>query len=393
MQGVMFKMRVQNPNKPNAAAKEKAHVAYIAKRPGVVLNEGCYYGLFGRLGTMQQQESLNLVEAKDLIGKRIEEKKVIHRCVLSLREADALRLGIDTPEKWRELTEANVKLIAEGLGIGESDMEYVAAIHMEKGHPHVHISVWDKSDRVREAFVQPTRIEGMRKSINHNVYRELLAEWYHEKSLSRDAMLQMQKELIHGIPDEAVEGRFPNLRRMDAALYKEVSDAIDTFRAGLPPKGRITYQTLTPEQKKELDAIVDRIADTNEEFSAEMERYLFYSEKIGEIGGQEQKEKSVNRAKRDIYNRLGNVVLNGIKEEMKKEKAAAYAAEREERNRAYRMQTVQQLFFDLFRLLSTEADRANRTHTEQRQELSGDAKRELAKKLESTSHMDWNRNG
>ncbi len=393
MQGVMFKMRVQNPNKPKAAVKEKANLNYIATRPGVMLNEGCRHGLFGRVEGAEEQGVLDLKKTKRLIQERIKEKKVIYRCVISLKGEDALRLGVDTPEKWKELTEANVKLIAEGLGIKESDLEYAAAIHMEKGHPHVHISVWDKSDRVREAFVQPRRIEGIRKSINHNVYRELLAEWYHEKSLSRDAMLQMQKELIHGIPDEAVEGRFPNLRQMDAALYKEVSDAIDAFRAGLPPKGRITYKTLTPEQKKELDAIVDRIADTNEEFSAEMERYLFYSEKIGEIGGQEQKEKSVNRAKRDIYNRLGNVVLNGIKEEMKKEKAAAYAAEREERNRAYRMQTVQQLFFDLFRLLSTEADRANRTHTEQRQELSRDAKRELAKKLESTSHMNWNRNG
>ena len=97
-----------------------------------------------------------------------------------------MQLGIDTPEKWQELTESNVKLIAEGLGIKESDLEYVAAIHMEKGHPHVHISLWDKSSRVQEPFVHKNKIKDIRKNLNHNVYKELLSEWYHEKSLSRD---------------------------------------------------------------------------------------------------------------------------------------------------------------------------------------------------------------
>ena len=96
----MFKMRVQNPNKPKAVLKEKANINYIATRPGVVLNEGCEHGLFGRIEKKQQQETLNLKEAKGLIGERMKEKKVIHRCVLSLREEDALQLGIDTPEKW-----------------------------------------------------------------------------------------------------------------------------------------------------------------------------------------------------------------------------------------------------------------------------------------------------
>ena len=72
----MFKMRVQNPNKPKAVLKEKANINYIATRPGVVLNEGCEHGLFGRIEKKQQQETLNLKEAKGLIGERRKEKKV-----------------------------------------------------------------------------------------------------------------------------------------------------------------------------------------------------------------------------------------------------------------------------------------------------------------------------
>lgn len=392
----MFKMRVQNPNKPKAVIKEKANVNYIATRPGVMLNEDRQHGLFGRLAAAQQQEALDLAEAKDLIGKRIRERKVIHRCVLSLREEDALRLGIDTPEKWQELTKENVKLIADGLGIRESDLRYVAALHMEKGHPHVHISLWDDSRKVREPFVHPNKVKEIRKNINHNVYRELLSEWYHEKSLSRDEMLRMQKELIEGIPNDKmdVEGRFPNMRQFDEDLYKEVSEAIDDFKARLPPKGRITYKTLTPEQKEELNQIIDKIVDANEDFSEEMRRYLFYSEKIGEIGGKEQKDKSVDKAKKDIYNRLGNVLLRSIKEEMKQERAAEEeqrAAAREERAKAYRMHSIQRTLFDLFRALSSGTSGKRRDYADQKQEFSAAARRERAKRLENTSHMNWDR--
>ena len=393
MEGVIFKMRVQNPNKPKAAVKEKANLNYIATRPGVMLNEGYRHGLFGRVEGAEEQGVLDLKETKRLIQERIKEKKVIYRCVISLKGEDALRLGVDTPEKWKELTKENVKLIAKGLGIKESDLEYAAAIHMEKGHPHVHVSVWDKSSRVREAFVNPKKTKEIRKDINHNVYKELLAEWYHEKGLSRDEMINMQKELIQGIPNDKteVEGRFPNMRQCSDELYQELSDDIDEFKARLPPTGRITYKTLTPEQKEKLNSIVDKIVEANEDFSEEMKRYLFYSEKIAEINGGKAKKASMDKSKKDIYNRLGNVILKAVKEEMKAERQAAYAAEREAYRKRYRMQSLQRLLFDMFRMLSAQTSQKDKSYHAQKQELSAAAKRELAKKYENTSHMKWNR--
>lgn len=391
MQGVIFKMRVQNPNKPKAVLKENANLNYIATRPGVMLNEGCRHGLFGRLEGDEEQDALDLKETKRLMAERIKEGKVIHRCILSLRAEDALRLGIDTPEKWKALTKENVKLIAEGLGIKESDLEYAAAIHMEKEHPHVHISVWDRSSRVQEPFVHKNKTKEIRKNINHNVYKELLAEWYHEKSLSRDEMIKMQKELIQGIPNAEVEGRFPNMRQFNDELYQELSDEIDEFKARLPPTGRITYQTLPPEEKEKLNQIIDKIVDANEDFSEEMKRYLFYSEKIAEINGGKEKQKGVDKAKKDIYNRLGNVVLKAVMEELKAERQAANAAEREEYRRSCRMQSLQRLLFQMFRMLSVQTSQKNKGYLAQKQELSAAAKRELAKRHENTSHMNWGR--
>ena len=393
MEGVIFKMRVQNPNKPKAVVKEKANLNYISTRPGVVLNEGCKHGLFGRVEGAEEQGTLDLKETKRLIEERVKEKKVIYRCIISLRAEDALRLGIDTPEKWKALTKENVKLIAEGLGIKESDLEYAAAIHMEKEHPHVHVSVWDRSSRVQEPFVHKNKTKEIRKDINHNVYKELLAEWYHEKGLSRDEMIKMQKELIHGIPNDKteVDGRFPNMRQFSDELYKGLSDDIDEFKARLPPTGRITYKTLTPEQKEKLNSIVDKIVDANEDFSEEMKRYLFYSEKIAEINGGKEKKASMDKAKKDIYNRLGNVVLKVVKEELKAERQAASEAEREEYRKSCRMQSLQRLLFDMFRMLSVQTSQRNKSYHAQRQELSVAAKRELAKKYENTSHMNWSR--
>lgn len=390
----MLKLRVCNPRKKAAAVKERANINYIATRTGVVLNPDSQHGLFGKMDTMKEQGTIaGLGTAKRMIGENVKHGVVTYRCVLSLKEQDALRLGIDTPEKWRELTKNNVNLIGRGLHISPQNLEYAAAIHMEKGHPHVHITLWEKNQKVREPYVHPKVADNIRKEITHNVYREFLSEWYAEKSLSRDKMIDLQKELLAGIPDEKNngDGRLPNMRGFTEELYDGFITEVDTFAADLPKQGRITYQTLKPEQKAQLNHIIDRIVDSNEDFSTEMNRYLFYSEKIAKLDGKEQSGRRVKKAKADMYNRLGNVLLREIKNEKKaareQERQEQQAAQQEQSRRAWAQHTL----FSLFRVLSCGTAEKQQAHTYQRQELSLAAKKERMKKLESTTHMNWDR--
>lgn len=390
--GVMLKLRVSNPRQKAAAVKERSNINYIATRPGVVLNPDSTHGLFGKMEGMKQQDTIqSLGSAKHTIGEKVKDGVVTYRCVISLREKDALRLGIDSPEKWRELTKDNVGLIAKGLNIEPKNLEYAAAIHMEKGHPHVHITLWDKNQKVREPYVHPKVTDGIRKKITHNVYKEFLSEWYAEKSLSRDKMIEMQKELINGIPDEKGDpnGKIPNMRRFSESLYDGFITEIDELAASLPKDGRITYKTLTPEQKEKLNSIIDKIVDNNEDFSMEMDRYLFYSEKIAGLDGKQQSAPRMDKAKADMYNRLGNVLLNGIKDELKEERIRVQAEQKAERERQMNRSQAQSILFMLFRSLSRGAAERRQSYEYQKKELSMEAKKDLAKKMESTTHMNW----
>lgn len=390
--GVMLKLRVSNPRQKAAVVKERSNINYIAARPGVILNHDSTHGLFGKMEGMTQQDAIqSLGAAKHMIGEKVKNGVVSYRCVISLREKDALRLGVDTPEKWRELTKENVGLIAKGLHIEAKNLEYAAAIHMEKGHPHVHITLWDKNQKVREPYVHPKVTDGIRKSITHNVYKEFLSEWYIEKGLSRDKMIEMQKELLTGIPDEKGEpnGRIPNMRRFSESLYDGFITEIDELAASLPKDGRITYKTLTPEQKKKLNNIIDQIVNNNEDFSMEMDRYLFYSEKIIGLDGKQQSVPRMDKAKADIYNRLGNVLLKGIKDELKEERSREQAELKAERERQMNRAQAQSILFTLFRSLSCQASERRRSYGYQKRELSVEARKDLAKKMENTTHMNW----
>lgn len=391
----MFKLRVQNPHKPKAAVKERANVHYNATRPGVILNQESSHGLFGKIQGMAEQGAIeNLGSAKHMIGDNVKNGIIHYRCVLSLREQDALRLGVDAPEQWRLLLKNNINLIAEGLKIESKNLEYVAAIHMEKGHPHIHITLWDTAQKVKEPYVHPKVTDGIRKKLTHNVYKSFLAEWYADKSLSRDKMIALQKELIIGIPDEnnKPNGRLPNMRGFNEALYDGFVTEVDELAHSLPKTGRITYKTLTPENKEKLNRIIDKIVQSNEDFATEMNHYLFYSQKIAEIDGKGQASNRVKKAKDDMYNRLGNIVLNAIKDEMKAERLREQEERQAEREKHMAKAAVQNTLFSLFRALSYGTAVKRQALEHQRQELSLEAKKELARKMESTTHINWDNN-
>jgi len=84
------------------------------------------------------------VEAKTQAGA------IAYRAVITLTEVDALRLGYDDPDKWRELVHTQMTNICEKIGVPIHSLEYTAAIHRDKGHPHVHILFWNKDQEVKK---------------------------------------------------------------------------------------------------------------------------------------------------------------------------------------------------------------------------------------------------
>jgi hypothetical protein len=123
---------------------------YIGRRPGVVLNEGVKHGLFGTVDGKKAEEVKSLRELSRYIEAKTKAGTIAYRAVISLTEADAMRLGYDEPAKWRELVRARMPDMCEKIGIPLHNLEYTAAIHRDKGHPHVHILFWDKEQDIKK---------------------------------------------------------------------------------------------------------------------------------------------------------------------------------------------------------------------------------------------------
>ena len=67
--------------------------------------------------------------------------------VVSLRREDAVRLGYDNSERWRELVMRHISDIANAQKIPLCNMKWYAAFHDTTHHPHIHLIVYSTNPK------------------------------------------------------------------------------------------------------------------------------------------------------------------------------------------------------------------------------------------------------
>ena len=116
---------------PDAFESNEIYLNYIATRPNVELVSE--HGLFGN------EDEINLAEARNKI---INSRSVIWTPIVSLKPEDAIRLGYDKADAWRELIRSKQMDLAEIFNIPLDDFNWYGAFHNEAGHPHLHMVVF-----------------------------------------------------------------------------------------------------------------------------------------------------------------------------------------------------------------------------------------------------------
>jgi hypothetical protein len=89
-----------------------------------------------------------------------------------MKETDAMAKGFGARQTWEELIRRKLPEIAEKIGVPPSRLEYVAAAHYEKEHPHCHILFWDKERGVKDAFVHKNIFDTIRVDLIKYVFGE-----------------------------------------------------------------------------------------------------------------------------------------------------------------------------------------------------------------------------
>jgi hypothetical protein len=164
---------------------------YIGRRRGAVLNEGMKHGLFGVVDDKKAEEIKSLQELSRSIEAKTRDGAIAYRAVISLKEDDAIRLGYDDPENWRDLVRSQLPDMCEKIGIRLHNLEYTAAVHLDKGHPHVHILFWDKEQDIKkDAYVHESISNSIRVGLIKHVFDEEMTALQSMKNEARKAALE-----------------------------------------------------------------------------------------------------------------------------------------------------------------------------------------------------------
>lgn len=102
--------------------------------------------------------------------------------VVSLRREDAVRLGYDNSERWRELVMRHISDIANAQKISLCNMKWYAAFHDTTHHPHIHLIVY--STNPKQGYLTKDGINKIRSVFANDIFHDELQSIYQEESQS-----------------------------------------------------------------------------------------------------------------------------------------------------------------------------------------------------------------
>lgn len=368
---------------------------YIATRPRVAKNEGMSHGLFGKLapeGPLTGFEDWR--DIARLVYQNSKEHITMYRSVVSFDEDVAAELLLTDQKAWQRYIENHIRTIAEKNGIRREDFQWAAALHREKGHPHLHVVFWDTSARVKNPFTPPAVPDGIRRQMIKDTFAEKIRAFGEEKNLAAADLRQISNDLVDEFERHLRtlgKDRYRKLRQdydaeaelsenfdfADEAL-NQLADRVFKIKAALPPGGRIAYQLLPPAVKKQVDGLVAFMLKQTPELQKQKDEYVQSKLKMALLyGGSEehlkaQGERFGAEADKIIANRILGIVktLNRLDGEI-------CSAEYHQRRRTF---YGEQMLLEALSMLSALTDSSNSQFEDESRKyggLSKEARKEL----------------
>lgn len=158
-------------------------VGYMAMRPGVEKRGA--HGLFN-----ESEQPIILDRVANEIANH---PGIVWSHVISLRREDAVRLGYDNSERWRELVMRHINDIAEQTKIPLCNVKWYAAFHDTTHHPHIHLIVYSKNPK--QGFLTKQGINKIRSIFANDIFFDDLQSIYQEQTVKRDELKAESKKI------------------------------------------------------------------------------------------------------------------------------------------------------------------------------------------------------
>ena len=214
-------------------------VGYMAMRPGVQKRGS--HGLFN-----EKDEPIILDRVANEIANH---KGNVWSHVVSLRREDAIRLGYDNSEMWRDLVKRHIADIARAQRIPLCNLKWYAAFHDTTHHPHIHLLVY--STNPKQGFLTTKGIDQIRSAFANDIFHDDLQSIYQEQTLSRDELKAVSKTEFESIARKIQQGGFddPQLEELIRKLYIQLQNV----------KGKKVYGYLPMEIKATVNKIFSEL--------------------------------------------------------------------------------------------------------------------------------------
>ena len=108
---------------------------------------------------------------------------------MSFAEDTVKELLLKDQKSWQRYMENHIMTIAGKNGIKRENLQWAAAVHGEKSHPHIHVVFWDKSVRVKNPFTPQQIPNTIRKQMIKDTFAEKILVFAKEKDLAVQEML------------------------------------------------------------------------------------------------------------------------------------------------------------------------------------------------------------
>lgn len=245
-------------------------VGYIAMRPGV--QKRGMHGLFN-----ESDEPIILDKAANEIANH---NGRVWSHVVSLRREDAIRLGYDNSEVWRELVKRHIADIAKAQRIPICNLKWYGAFHDTAHHPHIHLLVY--STNPSQGFLTKEGIDKIRSVFANDIFHDELHTIYMKQTISRDEIKAVSKSEFESIINMINQNGYgnPDLENHIRKLHSQLQNV----------RGKKVYGYLPREVKETVNNIFSELAkDKNIQLLYEkwcgMERlkYKIYTQKEKEL--------------------------------------------------------------------------------------------------------------
>lgn len=270
-------------------------------------------GLFGVING-KFSDSYSTVEMQKYVRKISTPHRNVFHSIFSFTPESAAEAGLNTLDDWENWVKYHISDIANGMNMKIENIEYLAAVHLKEGQPHVHIMWWDIQQQVLINKVDPLICDKIRI--------DAIRSTYHDQFI---ALHNNEDKLIRKLRSDIADYTASTLAGAPSDVYsRKIIAGIENIHDIIPKKGRTAYKYMSAEVKKEIDILSHFIIDNNPDFRSTYEeicelRWL-YNEMLHSDEtnyGKLQLATFMGKINDEIESSIGNAILKLIMKEQK----------------------------------------------------------------------------